>query len=458
MSTVLVGVIAYVLLQLVLGLVVSRKIDTEADYLIAGRSLGPWMAVLSLFATWFGAETCLGAAGAVYGSGLSGAVADPFGYAGCLLLMGAVFAAPLWRRKLSTLADLFRERFSPAVERLVVLMMVPTSVLWAAAQVRGFGQVVAASSEINVEFAIGCGALVAILYTVAGGLLADAVTDLVQGLVLIGGLLVLSWFVFASGADLNDVPTATRALQQTPSLLSQIESWCVPIFGSVWAQELGARVIACRSERLAQNATLTAAGLYLAVGTIPLVLGLLGPSLLPGLVHHEQLLPRLAQLYLPSWAYVIFAGALISAILSTVDSALLSAASLTSHNLLARLRPNASDRTRLQMARAGVVVFGLIAWWLAVHASGVYALVESASAFGSAGLFVAGTFGLFTRFGGPRSAAAALVVGAGVWLFGSFVVGMTAPYLAALVASLSVYVSVALMFEPNREVTAMPHT
>lgn len=449
MSGMLIGLLAYVLLQLVVGFLVSRRLDTESDYLIAGRQLGPWMAVLSIFATWFGAESCIGASGAVYGSGFNGASAEPFGYAACLLLMGVVFAAPLWRRKLSTLADLFRDRFSPGVERLVVLMMVPTSVMWAAAQVRGFGQVLAASSELNVDLAIGIGALVAIIYTTAGGLLADVITDMMQGCVLIIGLIVLAWFAIPADTTwgLSTLHHPSWATHVTTSWLSRIEAWTIPIIGSVWAQELGARVLACRSGRIARNASITAGGIYFLVGCIPLVLGLLGPTLLPGLTDHEQFLPRLAQLHLPTWAYIVFAGGLISAILSTVDSALLSAASLTSHNLLARMRPHADDRTRLLLARTGVVVFGLLSWWLAVKATGVYELVENASSFGSAGLFVAGTFGLFTNFGGPRSASAALIVGAGVWLVASHATAIEAPYLAALACAFGSYVLIALFHE-----------
>ena len=57
MTPVLAAVMGYVALQLVLGAWVSRRITTESDYLLAGRGLGFGMATLSLFATWFGAES-----------------------------------------------------------------------------------------------------------------------------------------------------------------------------------------------------------------------------------------------------------------------------------------------------------------------------------------------------------------------------------------------------------------
>jgi Na+/proline symporter len=117
MSWLLGGVLLYVVSQLAIGVAVSRRQRTEGDYLLAGRSLGYPLAIFSIFATWFGAETCIGSAGAIYEQGISGGSADPFGYALCLLLAGLVFAAPLRRRGYVTLADLYRERYSPGVER-----------------------------------------------------------------------------------------------------------------------------------------------------------------------------------------------------------------------------------------------------------------------------------------------------------------------------------------------------
>jgi Na+/proline symporter len=87
-------------------------------------------------ATWFGTETVLGSAGRVSGDGLSGAQGEPFAYAVSIVVMGLLFAVPLWRRGLTTFGDLFRDRFSPGVEWLTVILLVPGSVLWAAAQIR----------------------------------------------------------------------------------------------------------------------------------------------------------------------------------------------------------------------------------------------------------------------------------------------------------------------------------
>lgn len=446
----LIGLLAYVGLQLAVGLFVSRRVATESDYLIAGRQLGPALVTFSMFATWFGAESCIGAAGAVYAFGLDGATADPFGYAGCLFLLGAVFAVPLWRRRLSTLGDLFASRFGSRVERLAVLLMVPTSVLWAAAQIRAFGQVLATSSGLELEAALALSAAVAIGYTAAGGMLADAVTDLIQGGALVVGLVVLAIAVFASGdATIADLAETSRSFPPVErSVLERAEAWAIPLCGSLLAQEMVARVLSARSGELARAGAFAAGGLYLAVGIIPVGLALVGVRILPGLEDPEQILPRLALEHFPPWFFAVFAGSLISAILSTVDSALLAAGSLVSHNLIAPLRPGLSDRAKLRLARGAVVVFGLAAYVLALHADGVYALIETAAAFASAGVLVSASFGLFTRIGGPASASASLVVGALVWSIAEAGELVVAPYLTSLAAAGLAYLGVAVFERP----------
>src|SRR5262245_44640861 len=92
MTTVLLVLILYVGLQLALGVWVSRRVSTQQDYLLGGRSLGLVLCGASMFATWFGAETCVGAAGEVYQHGLGAVSADPFGYGVCLILFGLFIA------------------------------------------------------------------------------------------------------------------------------------------------------------------------------------------------------------------------------------------------------------------------------------------------------------------------------------------------------------------------------
>ena len=445
MTLVLGGILVYVLGQLAVGLVVSRRIATEDDYLVAGRRLGPLLAAGSIFATWFGAETCVAAAGRAHDEGLGRDTVEPFAYGVCLLVGGLVFAAPLWRARVTTLADLLRRRFGPGVERLAAVLLIPTSVLWAAAQVRAFGEVLASSSSLGIDVAIALAAVIAIVYTVAGGLLADVYTDLVQAVALVLGLLVVFVAVVADAGGageavaLVDAARALHASRAPVGWLATVEAWAIPICGSVLAQEVVSRSLAARSAGVARGAMLWGGAAYLLVGLVPVTLGLMSVTLLPD-TDSEQVLPRLARLHLTDLGYVVFAGALVSAILSTVDSALLVAAAFLSRNLLLAGRTDVPERRRLLVARAGVVAFGALAWGLALSAEGVFALVEQASGFGSAGILVVACAALFSRRGGPTAATLALLAGIVAWIVGAYLVEQArAPYLVSLLCAIGGY-------------------
>lgn len=461
MNAIVLGIFGYIIAQLLVGLLVSRHIANEEDYLLAGRSFSYGLATFSFFATWFGAETCIGSAAAIYEKGLSGMSSDPFGYGACLIFMGIAFAIPLWRRGLTTLADLFRQRFSPGVERFAVLMMAPTSVLWAAAQIRGFGHVLGASSELSPAVGITVAAAVAIIYTAFGGMRADVMTDFIQGIMIILGLLVVFFLLFfgdnlplAAWSSID--PARLKLFSSDAGPFKTIEAWSIPIFGSVVAQELVSRVLACRSPRVAQRSALMGAALYISIGLIPAWLGLIGLNMFPGLDDPEQIISLIARKHLSPFLYVLFAGALVSAILSTVDSTLLAAASLVSHNLIIPLKRTTDEAAKVRTSRRCVIAFGLIAWILALTAESIWDLVESASSFGSSGIFVIMVFGLFSRIGNSLSAYLALATGMLIWAWGHYVGKWTAPYLVSLAAALLVYCVSALVHVPKYSRAAAP--
>ncbi|MGD8818046.1 MAG: sodium:solute symporter [Acidobacteriota bacterium] len=441
MNTLLFGILGYVVAQLAFGVVVARRISTEEDYLVAGRRLGPTVALFTIFATWFGAETCMGAAGRAYAGGLSETPAEPFGYAISLLLMGLVFAVPLWRLQMLTLADLFRRRFGSEAERISVLLMVPTSVLWAAAQVRAFGQILAAVSGLEVIAAITLAAFVVIVYTSMGGLLADAWSDLLQGVVLLLGLLVLGVMFLRDGGleMLAALPTDRLSLgASTSSWWDFAEAWGVPVVGGLLAQEMVARVMASRSPQVARGATLGAATLYFAVGIIPVTLGLAAYGRID-VEHPEQILVAVGTTYLGPVLAVVFVGALVSAILSTVDSALLVAGSLTAHNLILPLDAGKmGERGKLLVNRAAVVTAGVIAYGIALASDSVYDLVQESSGFGAAGIVVAVAFGLFSGFGGAAAANTSMVSAFVVYAGGAYGGWIDYPFVWSMITATAV--------------------
>ncbi|MEC8253224.1 MAG: sodium:solute symporter, partial [Planctomycetota bacterium] len=379
--------------------------------------------------------------------GLSWNAPEPFAYGACLVLTGLFFAAKLWRLRITTMADFLRGRFGPSSERLAAILLLPSSLLWAAAQIRAFGQVVAANADgaVSVEAAIGVAAGIAIIYTVAGGLLADVYTDVVQSAALLVGIAALAIAVWCNLPAPDAAAAAAGSLAPslpTASWLGQLEQWAIPICGSVVAQEVISRALAGRSASVARNAAIAGGLAYIAVGAIPLTLGALGPRLLPGLQDPESVLPELSRELLPDALNLLFAGALISAILSTVDSCLLVASSLVARNLTPRTSALDAPMDRLRVARWAVVGGGLIAYALANSDCNVADLVEEASGFGSAGMFVLACAGLYGTRGRSLAANATLITGLVVWIIGRHIApaAVPHPYLMSLAAAAGAFV------------------
>jgi len=430
-SRVLLLLALFVLAQLAVGFWASRRIGSEDDYLVAGRRLGPFLATTSIFATWFGAESCIGAAGNAYSHGLRADTTEPFAYGLCLVLMGVFFAARLHSERITTLADFFRRRFGAGPERLAAVLLLPSSLLWAAAQVRAFGHIVATNSDGALAEATGTwiAAAVAVVYTVSGGLLADVYTDVVQGALLLLGIAALAIAVWCNMPAVADTGTAVAAAAAVEAEaiggLAIVESWALPICGSIVAQEALSRCLAARSPSIARRAAIAGGALYLVVGVVPLAMGVVGPRLAPDLADPEALLPHLSAQLLPPALNLLFAGALISAILSTVDSCFLVAASIVVRNLLPHREGSAGNLAR---ARCAAALAGAVALALALSGWNVKQLIEQASGFGSAGVFVLAVFGVYSRLGGPRAAAGALLGGLGSWILGGYAFPDHVPY------------------------------
>src|SRR6185295_2014271 len=327
MNWLLLAIIGYVLVQFVVGTWVSRRMASEADYILAGRRLGTVLITFSVFATYFGAEAIVASGGAVYDNGLAGALVDPVGYAAAIIIVGVFFARALWSRGLTTFADLFRQRYSAGVERLVVVVLLPGSVIWAAAQVRAFGQVMDENSGMGLKSAILLAAVLVAAYSVVGGLLADAVTDVIQGIAVLAGLLILGAIVAGHvggvSAGLAQIePQRLKLLAAQGSLVGTLEKLAIPICGTIVAVELISRFLGARTAQIAGRATVTGGVIYVTIGLVPVFLGLIGPTLLPNVPDPEQIVARLAEVYLPGLLYIVFIGAIISAILSVVPVSL----------------------------------------------------------------------------------------------------------------------------------------
>lgn len=452
------GIAIYVFGMIGMGFWVSKRIKTEDDYFLGGRSLGPTLATFSIFATWFGAETCIGTAGAVYRGGLSSIHADPLGYTLCLLVMATFFAKVLWQKKITTIPDLLRLRYGVSTEKLAALIMIPSSIIWAGAQIRAMGQIIHSMTDFGPTVAVTVAAAVVIIYTMSGGLLADAYADFIQGIAIIIGLFFL---ITAVVMDMGGIQTAMNTISSERlsfsegdfvglSLLGKIELWMVPIFGSVLTQELVSRVAASRSADIAQKSSYRAAGIYFFVGMIPVMIGLLGHSYLPNLKDSETLMPVLAKMHLHYVFYIVFVGALVSAILSTVDTTLLASSALLSHNLIYPSFKNLSERQRVLVARGGTALAGVIAYAIAFSSESIIGLVETASSLGGPSLLVVTIFALRDKKGKAFNALFAMSMSVLTWVITHFVFEIEYPVIMTMIVCFVSYVG-SLPFTSSEE-------
>lgn len=415
-------IVLYVAIQIGIGLYVARGVKTEEDFFLAGRKLGLVPIGLSIFATWFGAETIMGSAGAIAGEGLAGARAEPFGYAICLFAMAVLVAGVFRARGYRNLADFFRDRFDHASEFATALITIVVSTIWAAAQLLALAALLESALGVPHDLTLAGATLVVVLYTSFAGIAGDIYTDMIQSVVLIVGL-VLVLFALAShmggfGPMLASIePDQLRLLGDGESWLGQLDAWAIPILGSLITQEAIARFLSTRTPALARNSTLAAGGLYLLLGMVPVIIALAGVHFMPVGDDTDAFLPRLAERILSPALYILFAGALLSAVMSTTNSNVLSVSSMMSLNVLSRLHARASDRLRVRVARWTTVAAGLVAWAIASSGQTIYELIALTSVWGQAGILVAVLIGLWSPYGGKRAALWAILacVAANLW-------------------------------------------
>ncbi len=413
----------YLAILLGIGAWASRRVNDASDFVVAGRRLGFVLCTFTLFATWFGGGTLIGAAGAAYSGGLSAVVADPFGAGLCLFLAGAFYVRLLRRLKLTTVSDFFRSRFGVAAEILSALVIFPAYIGWVGSQLVAVGTILTALTDLDAMTAILVAAGAVLLYTVLGGMWSVTITDVFQSAVLILALLILLPQVFGAlggaGPSLERLTFMQTRFTPTGGILEWclfVQAWLVIGLGNLPAQDLMQRALSSRSEWVAQWSAYAAGALYVGVGIIPVCLGLLGRHLFPILDNPEHIVPILAQQYLPPLGFALFLGALFAALMSSADSGLLGPASVFGRNVVKNLAPDLDSREILIAARMGVVFFCGMALGVALVFQSVYALMVESWTIIMVGLFGPLTLGMYWKRTNGPGAVAGVVAGVGVWL------------------------------------------
>jgi len=381
LATVAAVMVAYLGILLFIGWRAARRTHGGEDFHLAGRSLGAWAAGISSTASSESGWVTLGAVGMTFTYGISGLWYAP----GCLLgyLVNLYVVAPRLR-KISetqgsvTLTDVLTRRWGDP--RNVLRVTATTIILvcmmgYVAAQLTAAGK--AFSSSLGLEgrggYVLGVviGAAVIILVTSLGGFRAVAWTDLFQGLLVAAALIALPLYAISRLGGFGALIQGLGAID--PHLLSAGGDRVGPALWGFVIGQLGiglgypgmphviTRYMATRNDREVQRMQLIAMMWGVVVFYGAGLVGLAGRVILPGLADGEQALMALAlELVHPVLAGLLLA-AVISAILSTVSSQLLVAASAVSYDVVEETLGGArDDRRSLILGRWTVAVVGLI--------------------------------------------------------------------------------------------------
>jgi SSS family solute:Na+ symporter len=421
-----------------------RRIGGVTDFLLAGRRVGPWLGAATLAATHLGGGALLGGAEQGFRIGLAGAWYGLASGAG-LLLLALLTARTLRQLALHTLPEYLALRYgSRALQRLAALLSLVALIGITAAQVIAAG---AALSRLGLDplTARLLAAAVFVGYTVAGGLWAAVVTDLVQVLVAAAGA------VLVAGAVLWALPAGSGLAAAAAERAGTAPEGYGSLFGAggaaaiLWVllptvqytligQDFYQRLFATRSATAARTAALLGGLVLVAVSFAPVVAGMgaraLGPADLPA----AEALPWALDHLLPPLAGSLVLAALLAATMSTADSLLTAATSHALRDL--RAAPAApNERAELRRARIGTLLLGSLAGGLALTSSGIIDTLIVSYTLYCGGVFVPVLGGLLWPAARRAGALAALGCG-GATALGGLVLFEAPDGVALLVATI----------------------
>lgn len=493
--------VAYLIINVVVGLWASSKVKNTTDFALAGRNLSVMVAGVSIFATWFGSETIMSSSGEFAKGGILAVIKEPFGPALCLLLIGLFFARPLYRLNIVTFSDYFRLRFGKTAELVSALFMSYSYLSWIAGQFKAMGGIMHTMTEnygsyaISIETGIIIGAVIIALYTCVGGMWAVSYTDFIQTIVILTGLFILTFsLLWAAGGFMpiynaqpegffHVVPQAGTAYEnpQLGNWWVYIAAWITIGLGSIPQQDVFQRTMSTRSENSAARSAYLSAGMYVTIAFFPLFIGMAGKYLYPHLFtagntegllldvlkdiildipsnsssgDTEGLLLNVLKAHSGVWLQILFYGALTSAIMSTASGAILAPATIITENLVRPLFPKLTGNRMLAILRITVLVVTVLAVISALGGSTIYDLNAVSATITLVSLFVPLAFGVFWKRMSGIAALGSMVVGFTAWLIADFYVDKDAvdiiPSLFfGLFASIGSAILLALVF-PNK--------
>jgi len=479
MDPVLAGFIGYLLVVVVVGFVTVRLTKTLADFLLAGRRLGPWVVALSERASGESAWLLIGLPGLALASGFS-AIWSAIGCA-CGIFVSWMLVARKLRTQTEklgalTLPDYFEARFGDASH---VLRIVSMSVIvffftfYVSAQFLAAGKVLHTTFGIAPIHGMIIGAVIILFYTIMGGFFAVAWTDLIQGLLMAAAMIILPLAAFIELGGIGGVAERIAAIDpnlllvtggQTgrPLIMGLIVGSLGIGLGYVGQPHLLTRFMAIRDPRELRKGTMIAMCWVVIAFWGAVLVGIaglahFGPDIL---ADAEHVMPEVALWALPTALAGIIISAAIAAMMSTADSQLLVATSALSEDIYHQLmNKEASQRRLVAISRIGTVVIGIIAFVLALRAEQkvywfvLYAWAGLGAAFGP-GMVLSLWWKRTTKWG----VLAGMIVGSAtavVWHNVPALKAMVYELVPAFFLALIAVVVVSLLTEPPADVAVV---
>ena len=447
-------VIIYWIISIGIGLWAAMRVKSTADFAAAGHSLPLPIVTATVFATWFGSETVLGIPATFLKEGLGGIVADPFGSSLCLILVGLFFARHLYNRRMLTIGDFFREKYGRTVEVLVTLCIVVSYLGWVAAQIKALGLVFNVVSEgalsQNAGMMIGAGSV--LIYTLFGGMWSVAITDFIQMIVIVVGMLYIGGEMTQQTGGIGVViahAAAAGKLNFWPdmnwaSVMGFTAALCTMMLGSIPQQDVFQRITSSKNVGIAVQAAILGGVLYFIFAFVPLYLAysasLIDPQLIADYLDTDPqlILPKLILGKAPLFAQIMFFGALLSAIKSCASATLLAPSVTFAENIVRGFFKHLTDHDLLKIMRITVLCFTVVVTFFAMNSQlSIFKMVENAYKVTLVAAFVPLAFGVYWSKANSLGGLLSVVAGLTVWI--SFEVlapnATVPPQLAGLLAS-----------------------
>jgi Na+/proline symporter len=427
-------VIIYWVISVGIGLWAALRVKNTADFAAAGHSLPLPIVTATVFATWFGSEAILGIPAIFLKEGLGGIVSDPFGSSLCLILVGLFFAKHLYNRRMLTIGDFFREKYGRTVEVLVTLCIVVSYLGWVAAQIKALGLVFNVVSDGSISQTAGMiiGAGSVLIYTLFGGMWSVAITDFIQMIIVVIGMLYIGGEMTAQtggiGVVIEHAAAAGKFSNFWPdmnlaSILGFTAALCTMMLGSIPQQDVFQRITSSKNVNIAVQAAILGGVLYFIFAFIPLYLAYSATLINPDLVKKyldtdpQMILPKLILNHAPIFAQVMFFGALLSAIKSCASATLLAPSVTFAENIIRGFFKHLTDHDLLKIMRITVLCFSVAVTFFAINSElSIFKMVESAYKVTLVAAFVPLAFGVYWPRANSLGGLLAVICGLTVWI------------------------------------------